>query len=96
MILDHLSIFKPPEGWLNRNEFEKSDGGGSGVRMAMRIKWSISSRRMNVHAVNPRMVDIQMFGSESGQEDERKKIDPAAGTVMARKSDQDDCLGKRW
>jgi hypothetical protein len=26
----------------------------------------------------------------------RKKIDPAGGRIMARKSDQDGCLGKRW
>jgi hypothetical protein len=61
----------------------------------MKIKWSISSRRMNVCALTPRMVEIRMSGSESGQEDKRKKLDPAGGTVMARKSDQDGCLGKR-
>jgi hypothetical protein len=32
---------------------------------------------MNVYAGNPRMVEIRMFGSESGQEDKRKKIDRA-------------------
>jgi hypothetical protein len=63
--------------------------------MAMRIKWSISSRRTNVCS-DPRKVEIRMSGSESGQEDERKRIDPAGGTVMAGKSDQDGCLGKRW
>jgi hypothetical protein len=57
VISDHLSIFEPPEGWLDRNEFEESDRGGSGVRIAMRIKCSISSRRMNMYAVNPRMVE---------------------------------------
>jgi hypothetical protein len=77
MILDHLSIFELCEGWMDRNEFEESDRGDSGVRIAMRIKCSISSRRMNVCAVNPRMVEIRMSGSESGQDDERKKMDPA-------------------
>jgi hypothetical protein len=48
VILEHLSIFEPPEGCLDRNEFKESDCGGSGVRIAMRIKSSISSRRINV------------------------------------------------
>jgi hypothetical protein len=77
MILDHLSIFELPEGWLDRNEFEESDRDDSGIRIAMKIKWSISNRKMNVCAVNRRMVEIRMSGSESGQEEERKTIDSA-------------------
>jgi hypothetical protein len=68
--LDHLSIFEPPEGWLDRNEFEESDSGGSRVRIAMRIKWPISSRRMNVRAVNPR---IWRFGCLAQNSDRRMR-----------------------
>jgi hypothetical protein len=96
MILAHLAIFELFEGWLDRKEFEESDRVGFGVRIAMRIKWSISSRRMNVCGVNPRSVDIRMSGSESAQEDEKKEIDPADGTDMARKGDRDGCSRKRW
>jgi hypothetical protein len=51
---------------------------------------------MNVCAVNPWIVEIRMPGAEAEQGDERKEIDLAGETVMARKSDQDGCLGKRW
>jgi hypothetical protein len=73
MVLDCGSIFELCQGWLDRNEFEKSDRGGSRVRIGMRIKSSISSRGVNLCGENLWMVEIQMSGSESRQENERKR-----------------------
>jgi hypothetical protein len=61
MILDRLSIFS------------ESGRGGSGVGIAMRIKSSISSRRMDVCAVNLWIGEIRMSGPESGEERERER-----------------------